>query len=547
METLHSCDFISVATRYANAGLRVFPIVPWDNSKEPIGKRPAIKYWQYQATKNPAKIEKWAKKFPDHNVGICTTGLLVIDVDGQTGIESLQKLEEQYDKLPCTMRTVSSHDPTHYHLIFRGPSSADVRNSQGRLGPKLDVRGMSGQVLAPGSIHKTGKPYIEDIGPDAIKDAPAWLVALCKTTPRLSTPTPTDIPEPETYRLEALTQQMIDRFPASRGCRHDPMVRMVASLCCKTLTEQQIIDIGTRWLRAYEGQYGLSFEDSLAALHICVEQTRESKTFKPHHPNPDDIEIPVEILHVIHKLADSDDDIVFLKVVMKEWFLDGKKTNTITHTHPTLDVCVLMLLSLTVTNKQLSDGYKQQTGGGLDDHKLMDFKRKYFSTEKGFKATEKELFIRQQCGTPGKPSVYRPSEFLLQVIKETKNDANATGHSGRDERDGYQPAQESLVEQGGEEGGSVVPGKVLQEPSKNSGRRLRKRVSSIRLQTGRESSCPGGDHKNAGGGVPQEGRPGTLDAAEPPGRLRSVDAGYSTGGFLETHKWSEFTASLLVP
>ena len=148
-----SCNFLETATYYAKHGLRVFPVVPWDSEAEPPGKRPAIRSWQYLATNNLETIAKWAVKFPTHNVGICTTGYIAIDIDGIEGTENLKRLETEHSTLPTTMKTCSSNEHK-YHLIFRSPNDIDVHQSHDTFGRDTDIKGWHNYVVAAGSIHK---------------------------------------------------------------------------------------------------------------------------------------------------------------------------------------------------------------------------------------------------------------------------------------------------------------------------------------------------------------------------------------------------------
>jgi hypothetical protein len=61
-------------------------------------------------------------------------------------------------------------------LYFEMPDTS-VRNSAGKIGPGLDVRGDGGYVLAPPSIHPSGKPYAWSVDSAAsLAQAPLWLL-----------------------------------------------------------------------------------------------------------------------------------------------------------------------------------------------------------------------------------------------------------------------------------------------------------------------------------------------------------------------------------
>ncbi len=99
-------------------------------------------------------IEQWWKQHRNANIGIATGhGLLVIDIDPRHG-GSLETLVERF-ALPDTalVRTGSGG----WHLYFA--HSGLLKNSAGKLGEGIDVRGIGGYVVAPPSLHASGNYY----------------------------------------------------------------------------------------------------------------------------------------------------------------------------------------------------------------------------------------------------------------------------------------------------------------------------------------------------------------------------------------------------
>ena len=137
---------LKAALAYARRGVPVFPC-------EPGGKRPLTYNGFWDASADPRRVEIWWGRWPDANLGVPTgerTGLLVLDIDPEAGgPESLAALERAVRPLPKTAKTRTGGGGVH--VFFTYPTGEEVRNSAGRLGPGLDVRGEGGYVVVPPS------------------------------------------------------------------------------------------------------------------------------------------------------------------------------------------------------------------------------------------------------------------------------------------------------------------------------------------------------------------------------------------------------------
>lgn len=156
------------------------------------GKMPGIKDWPNQASSDLEKIARWFRRSRTNNFSAVTgskSGIWVLDVDGDAGMENLAALQLEYGALPptCTTRSGSG---TGCHLWWRLPSGVIVRNSASQIALGIDVRGENGQIVLPGGLHKSGRRYmwLEGLAPDEVAwvEAPdAWLqlaLEACKKT-----------------------------------------------------------------------------------------------------------------------------------------------------------------------------------------------------------------------------------------------------------------------------------------------------------------------------------------------------------------------------
>jgi Bifunctional DNA primase/polymerase, N-terminal/Primase C terminal 1 (PriCT-1) len=152
------------ALDYARRDIPVFPC-------EAGGKKPKIKDWPNRATTDPSRITAWWNRWPDANIGILTgerSGLLVVDVDHPAGPDPLEAV---HGPLPKTRTHGTGSGGMHY--LYRYPEGVEIRNSAGKLGEGLDVRGEGGYIIAPPS--RTKRPYevLDDL---PLAEPPAWLL-----------------------------------------------------------------------------------------------------------------------------------------------------------------------------------------------------------------------------------------------------------------------------------------------------------------------------------------------------------------------------------
>jgi hypothetical protein len=162
-------EVLRTALALAERGLHVFPCKPRD-------KKPATANGLKDATTDLAVIERWWESEPELNLAITTgrlSGIFVVDIDGIEAEAELTKLEAQHGALPLTVEALTSRGR---HTYFLWPDRL-VRNSAGKVAEGIDVRGEGGYVLAPPSMHPSGRRYAWSVdSANAFAAAPAWLL-----------------------------------------------------------------------------------------------------------------------------------------------------------------------------------------------------------------------------------------------------------------------------------------------------------------------------------------------------------------------------------
>ncbi len=126
------------------------------------------------------EVWRWFDEWPDAGVALVTgavSGLVVLDIDpAHGGAETLAAIEQRHGEMPRTVEAATGGGGRH--LYFAHPGS-EVCNRTG-LAPGLDLRGDGGIIIAPPSIHPSGKPYRwrEGHSPEeiALAPLPAWLL-----------------------------------------------------------------------------------------------------------------------------------------------------------------------------------------------------------------------------------------------------------------------------------------------------------------------------------------------------------------------------------
>ncbi len=184
------------ALAYAARGWRVFPVygISADGTctcaREhcgDAGKHPRTRHGVHDATTDTARIERWWTKWPHANIGIATgNGLIVLDVDGARGRETISALQREHGVLQLTYAVRSGRNDGGMHYYYTTAPKVTVPSRV--LGAGVDLKGEGGYVVAPPSLHATGNYYtvVADL---PLADTPAWLIGGRRQRMRLPVPT----------------------------------------------------------------------------------------------------------------------------------------------------------------------------------------------------------------------------------------------------------------------------------------------------------------------------------------------------------------------
>ena len=218
IDTLASASF-----RYVLRQIAVFPLSP--GSKRPIKGSHGL----LDATNHQDVARTRWKRTPQANIAAATgsrSGFWVLDVDMPDGPESLATLEAEHGSLPATIEASTPRGGRHLYWRWHG-DSPEIRNSAGRIGKGLDVRGEGGSIVLPPSVLATGQCYRwMKTGASTFADAPEWLVKLVLPPP----PPPRQGPKPppadiENYVASAAASELTELSAAQEGTRNDALNR----------------------------------------------------------------------------------------------------------------------------------------------------------------------------------------------------------------------------------------------------------------------------------------------------------------------------------
>jgi putative DNA primase/helicase len=178
---------------YARAGLTVVPNwgvsdgicdCPAGSECRSKGKHPHSQLARngvYSGSSDPPVVLGWFKKDPRINLGVAGGGalnLVFVDVDPRhEGDASYSDLIDAHGEgaFPHTFTVKTPSGGWHHYYKLPYTIKPERGELKGALGPGIDIKGVGGQVIMPGSSHLNGGTYAVQEN-TYIVEAPEWMV-----------------------------------------------------------------------------------------------------------------------------------------------------------------------------------------------------------------------------------------------------------------------------------------------------------------------------------------------------------------------------------
>lgn len=154
-------ELASAAVSYAELGWPVFPVEP--KGKRPLGR--LVPHGLKEATTDVDVVMRWWRSASKANVGLATGHAFdVLDIDSEEAHRALRRaIALQPEGAPTIDGPTCDTGGGGWHVYVQ---PLGIGNKAGLLGEKLDWRGAGGYVVAPPSVHPSGKRYTWGAGPD---------------------------------------------------------------------------------------------------------------------------------------------------------------------------------------------------------------------------------------------------------------------------------------------------------------------------------------------------------------------------------------------
>lgn len=195
---------VRAAYEYAERGWPVLPLAPRE-------KRPLTRHGLKDASTDLLQVRDWWRAWPDANIGIRTgVAFDVLDLDGDPGFASLGDFLAGSDYEHTGPIGITSKGE---HWLF-APTG---RGNGTHLLPNIDYRGENGYIVAPPSVHPSGRRYRWLVYEAPLPAPTEWLLELLEripvprpAPPILTNPfSPAGLPDPASNTLRAIRPDIL--------------------------------------------------------------------------------------------------------------------------------------------------------------------------------------------------------------------------------------------------------------------------------------------------------------------------------------------------
>jgi hypothetical protein len=270
-------ETLKYARDYVEKGFSVIPL-------RPNTKIPALPSWEPYQDRLPTdeELKLWFDNNYGYNIGIVTgrvSGLAVIDCDTEAAIDYIFK--HGLDQAP----TVETSKGRHYYFKSSGVKSE--KYTDGNI--KIDLKAEGGYVVAPPSIHETGKLY-------------QWMPG--KDVDTLPLPEFSKVPwaDKKSNKKDETdnSKELKDLYNGSpNGTRHNDLIKILGSWIHDGLSEKQCLENAQIWNTKNKPpltneELASQVKDAYSRYHkkdICQQDeilklTKEMKLFHDQYQNP---------------------------------------------------------------------------------------------------------------------------------------------------------------------------------------------------------------------------------------------------------------------
>ncbi|MBI4240238.1 MAG: AAA family ATPase, partial [Candidatus Rokubacteria bacterium] len=240
-------DLLVTALDYHQRGWCPIPLR--SRGKVENRKRPLLREWEPYQRSRPTEeeVRQWWRRWPDANVGLVTgavSRMFALDLDGDA--DAL--LHANGITLPETPTSETGGGGRHVlfeHPGYPIPNGVKLlvgRATKGAKAPQVDVRGDGGYIVAPPSLHGSGRRYAWRIAPTApLAPAPPGLLELIRD--RARDQGAAERPPDSSWVVAAL------RGPVPEGQRNDTAARLAGHFLAKRYPEDEVAAVLELWAR----------------------------------------------------------------------------------------------------------------------------------------------------------------------------------------------------------------------------------------------------------------------------------------------------------